>query len=540
MPLTQLLGTDLDAISRSHKKVSSYRVLLFDLLAGDSISDITLNRHKQIPVDITPYVVSVEITQSHDTDTNQATVQVASAGVLDWRLFNYSWVKIYEGDSRVDQGQWPVVFSGQFKGSPARSLERGRIEMFSHTAHDRSIFYRHNRITSRRNWQPNDSDANLGEICVEIATNANWGMGLDRQEVLFGLFYDKYGQEVRINKKLQVVDIPPMEALRNIMQVVQLEPAFNGEGRLVARPVDLDKPAFRGYEDGGLLISSNVSQNSSDTPTSVVVRGLDYRVSRVEWREQKLLDVGPTVIGMFDPRVQGEFSYSEENEFRAVPNPSAKNVKVRGDLLGQIFALDSKFSVSVERIDDFQCRAIIEFDGVFQAILIVTAEMLAYLGLKVAAGAIGQTGFWSSAAAWALDAAATLILFSVMQMMVAIGTVTFEVHGVPFEFVYQELEAKAMLADTFDQEDNPEEVENHILGTLEECETLARTILRRRVAETAQRELEVSYDFLIEPNDVVSYYEDGESARMYVQGVTKILKRGSFSASLSLVGYRIA
>jgi hypothetical protein len=445
---------------------------------------------------------------------------------------------ILEGDARVPKSQWPICFSGILRGSPARTYERGNIEVTQATAYDRSVYYRHRRITSARAWQPTDTDANLGDICVQIATNVDWGMALTRQEVLFGRFYDDSGAPVRINKKLQVVDIPPMEALTNIMQVVRREPAFNGEGKLVARPVDLTRPAIRQYVDEALIHKLDVQAADAKLPTSVTVTGLDYRLTKVEWNTQKVLTVGPVMVGFFNPRISKVQPYSEDNEHRVEPEDRARNWEVQGQLTAQLFGLDSDFRVEIDPVDDFRCRITIVFEAVEIAILIVTVELAAYLALKAAAGSVGQTG--QSIAAWALDAAATAILFHVMHMMTALGTVNFEVWGKPFEYVYQELEAKAMLADAYEEEDSGEEVENHILGTLEECELLARDLLIRKVAETAGRNVSMSYDFLIEPNDVIQVLEDGNIARYYVLEVSKQYDRGGDSSSLEVTGFRIA
>lgn len=537
MAINRLTGTVLDAISQSNDKAHGYRVLLFDLLAADSVSDITLDRYTQVPLDITPYVVSVAVTQSHDTEGNQAQFSIVGTS-LDRRLFNFSWVKVYEGDLRVDRDDWPVIFSGLFKGQPSRVFERGSMELFQHTAIDRSVFFRERNITSRRSWQPYQSDANLGEICVEIATNPDWGMGLNRQEVLFGSFFDNLGNEIRINKKLQVVDVPAMEALRNIMQVVQREPAFNGEGRLIARPVDLDRVAFRVHQNEDLIQRLDIPQNTGETTSCVRVTGLDFRMSRVDYPFQKMLTINGVTIGMFNPVITSREDYSDDREFRVVPHPVALNIQTQGSLLAQIFALDSQLDVDIVGVDDFSCEVTITFHGVFAAILIVTLSLALYIALRIAADAIGASSFILSVVAFALDITATILLFVVMQMMTAIGTLSFEIWGTPFEYVYRELEAKARVSDIRREEEQEHTVENHIIGTLDDAENLAFLILRRKIAETAGRNLSIASDFLLEPNDVIELEEEGEVARYYVLEISRNLQRGQDEPTMSVTAFR--
>jgi hypothetical protein len=525
-----LIGTDLDRISQSTEKIPSWRVLLFDPYQ-DTLSDITLNRYQQVPLDITPWVESVDVTASHDHDANQCSVNIAAGSDLDWRLLLFSWVKIYEGDYRVPYQQWPCVFSGQFQGQPGRNRGRDNMLQLGHTAIDRSIFYRDRRITSDKVWLPNDATGtDVGEIAVEIATNTVWGMGLDRSEVLFG----KLGYQ--INKKLQVVDEPPMQALRKLMQVVQVEPSFNGEGKLIAKRVDLDKVPIRGYSDYDLVETVDTPQNNLDLLSAVVVRGLDYRVSEVKGRFQKMLTIGPNTIGFFQPEYVTDVPWGDEESQRArtFGDDSVVNLRFEGSFLTSLLAYAGVDVTVSTRDDDRTCHIEIYLRGAEEAIILLIVMFLVYLGLKLLGNALGQ-------AIWPLgfifDTAATLLLFAIIQMMQAIGVVNFEVWAEPYEYVYQELEAKARLTDIPREEEKKEEVENFILGKLTECESLARKILRRKLAESAQRTVTLASDQLIEPNDVIELEEDGETARYYVLEISKTMSRGD-STEYSLTCFR--
>ncbi len=364
-------------------------------------------------------------------------------------------------------------------------------------------------------------------------------MGLDRREVLFGQFLDNLGGVERINKKLQIVDIPAMEALRNIMQVVQLEPAFNGEGKLIARSVDIDRGVFRVHNDDRLIQQYGIPRNTGDTVTDLKVVGLDYRLSRVDFPFQKVLTIPAVHVGVFNPVIEEILDYTDDRTYRVVPWPTAKNIQTQGTLLAHIFKLDDNITVTVEEIDDFSCKVRIELHGVWIAILIITYSLALYISLRIIADHIGAATFWNSVIAFALDAIATVLLFLVMQMMTAIGTLSCEIWGTPFEYVYREIEAKARVADILIHEAQEETVTNHIIGELADAEALAFALLRRRIAESAGRTITLSNDFLLEPNDVLELPEGDDVARIYVLQVDRSLERGSTSPTIGVTGFRV-
>ena len=191
MPRHSLAGTDLDAIFQSERRQPAVRVELFDPYQ-DSFSDMVLDQYEQVPLDITQYVKSVSFTQSVDLDASQATFEIAPSR-LSYRLFMWSWIKVFYGDHRVDPGLWPCVFTGVFQGQPGRQESRGSLYSYSHTAYGRCIYFRSKNVTSTRAWNPTDADANIGEIAAALAQDDEYGMALQREEVLFNKFFRPAG-----------------------------------------------------------------------------------------------------------------------------------------------------------------------------------------------------------------------------------------------------------------------------------------------------------------------------------------------------------
>lgn len=526
MARQNLIGTDLDRLSQSVSIFPAWRVILFDLYQ-DSISDIVLDRFQQLPIDVTQWCTDISFTNSHDTEANQANITFSGVD-FNWRLLLFSWVKIYQGDIRVDHTEWPCVFSGVFRGQPSRSNERGQLSSYSHTAYDRSVFFKNRKFTAGRSWQPNQSNVDIGEICREFALNREWGLALHPEEVLF----NRLGY--RINKKLQIVDIDGMEALNNILQVLRMKASFNGEGKLVVRQFDLDRLPIRIYNSNDLVKSVQLPQQPQNIPTSVTVKGLDYRLSRVDHRFQKILSIGPITVGMFTPRVTTRQSFSDNDEYRVVVDSRGYNVRFQGELLVHIFGLDSEYEINISQDGDYHCFIEIIFKGAIIAIIIVTATLAAFFALKVIGAEIGSADPLTAFIGWSIELLSIVLLMLIMQTIRSLGKMEFEVWGTPFEYVYKQLEAKAILADIDFTEDESRDIEQHILGTLEEVETQARNLLRQYVAETAQRDVVISDDLLLEPNDVIELDEEGVTARYYITQVQKTLKRGDeITCSLS-------
>jgi len=185
--------------------------------------------------------------------------------------------------------------------------------------------------------------------------------------------------------------------------------------------------------------------------------------------------------------------------------------------------MDDDFEINIVQDGDFHCIINIRFGGAELAVVIVTIMLAAYIGLKVLGAELGQV--WAPLG-WAIELTATALLFLIMQTMRSMGKLQFDVHGAPFEFAYLELVSKARLADVMSTEEEDNEIENHILSTIEQVESLAHDELRRRVAEVASRDVTLASDPLLEPNDVLELDEEGETARYYIREVRKNFSRG--------------
>ena len=172
------------------------------------------------------------------------------------------------------------------------------------------------------------------------------------------------------------------------------------------------------------------------------------------------------------------------------------------------------------------------------ALIIVTASLIVYIVLRLAADAMGAiVGLeWLG---FVFDIPATILLLVVMETMRSVGTIEFEVWGTPYEYVYREIQAKAILSDTTQEEDQPVEITNLILGSLDEVESLARDELRRRVAQVANRTVSIATDALLEPNDIIELQEEGEVARYLILEVSKTFERGASDPVYELTVYRV-
>jgi len=618
--LTGYQGTDLDQKIQAHDHVPDFQVLLFSRWA-DSDSDIIRGVYRQTPVDLTTYVLSGSVSLDMQSDAGSLNLTV-SLERFPIGIFYNCIVQLKEGDARIPQDEWPTTFTGWHTGQPSASeeiqdkittpseskTERGNERTVSIDFISRDAQYTEQELTSDGVWMPNqtpnpdpnnysfrDNYDDLGNIAKEFATNAEWGMGLESDEVLIGPL------PYRIEKQLQIVQQSGMEALKVIGEVLHLVPQFNGEGKLRYVSRRIDTPVVRSYS--GMQISSiPLGSGAFDSLNAVKAIGLDKDISDVVKAEQRLFAVQAT-FGFFDPEMtfSGKWGGDEQESYRVkvgevvdargktVTSPTIKNfleegfiptvsppeftkktefkyaIKVENDTALTVAALAAFFAGYLGLINlktNEQNEQAIKED-VWKSLLAVHTH-----GPPPSAPAGGLTAppteTPSTATVTALDLAAQALLLGGMFVLQQIGNYEFEVHGVPFETVYKELRVDAVLehfgsqipgTSVFRQwEKREKEVKNYIFSSKSDSvvpeiipthpevvnpglRTFAQRELSILLTEQSSRDLTMKRDILLEPGDV---FEDSETGFKYkVKSVSRELARGT-EPMMSVSVYRVA
>jgi hypothetical protein len=223
----------------------------------------------------------------------------------------------------------------------------------------------------------------------------------------------------------------------------------------------------------------------------------------------------------------------------------------------------------INTVNDPEFTKITEFDYVVQiendtllVIGLLVAMIAGYVGLTVAVTLLTpiETGTPGSPTtvnpgAVAAQIAASLLLIGGIYVLQQIGNFQFEIWGVPFETVYEEIRVDAILghfgtvsggAPFREFERKSKEIQNYILSTEDDSvvpatttepavtnpgvRSFARRELAISLAEQAKRQIEMTRDILLEPGDIIEHTLDGK--RYYITSIGRTLQRSGNSPSV--------
>lgn len=587
--LIHLLGTKLDQRTQSLNQKPAYQVLLFSRWL-DTDSDIVRGTYVQTPMDVTEFVQSASVNLDMATDASSASVTFAVEG-LPLGIFYNCIIQIREGDELVDKATWPTTFTGWRIGQPGSSETlrasapspedgqgaRGQVRTVTVTFVSRERQFADFQITSDGIWLPNavsnpqplsprNNYDDVGLIANEVATDTSWGMGLQPDEVNVGAL------PYRIEKQLQFVQIAAWEALHNLLQVLHRVPGVNGEGKIVVRDRSIRKPSVRRYR--GTHIASISQPDSNFTQiNAVIAKGLSKELTDVIKAFQKLVFIDGT-FGFFDPHMQFESNWGgdEQQTYRVkvgtvvdgngTTQTSPRIRKFHTD--GFITSVDDP---KLTDVNEFRYKVEIENDTLLVIGLLVAvfagyvAAMILVIVLTPTSAPPGQPTVVNVGAVIA-QIAASLLLLGGLFVLQQISNFDFEIWGVPFETVYEEIRHDAILAQ-FSQisggqpfrewERKDVEIKNYILSTIADSlvpaagtepavtnpgvESFAKTELEIQLAEQGSRELEIVRDLLLEPADII---EDEDSGfRYFIKSISRELVRGESPSTQTLTCFRV-
>jgi hypothetical protein len=589
--ITSLIGTKLDQRTQSLQQKPAYQVLLFSRWL-DTDSDIVRGTYTQTPMDVTEQVQSASINLDMETDASSASVTFA-IDKLPLGIFYNSIIVIREGDELVDIANWPTTFTGWRIGQPGSSEtlkpfaatpaqgqgKRGGVRQVTVNFVSRERQFADFEITSDGVWLPNskpnpqpnsprDDYDDVGLIAKEIATDSSWGMGLQPDEVQIGPL------PYRIEKQLQFVQIPVWEALMELLQVLHFVPGVNGEGRVVVRDRNITKASVRQYRSTHIAAISQPDASFTQV-NAVIVKGLAKDLTEVIKPDQKLVSIDGT-FGFFDPHMQFESNWGndEQQTYRvkiggAVTDGNGKTHESPRIRKFQTEGfITSVFPPDITDANEFYYKVEIENDTLL-VIGLLAATFAGYVaGMTIAAlltpFETGTPGNRTTVDPLQVVAqtAASLLLLGGLFVLQQIANFQFEIWGVPFETVYEELRHDAILAQ-FSQisggqpfrewERKDIEIKNYIFSTLADSpvpasgtepavtnpgiETFAVTELAIQLAQQGSRELEMVRDILLEPADIITDQDSG--FRYFVKSITRELIRGESPSTQQITAFRV-
>lgn len=575
--ISHLIGTDIDRKTRSPTQSPAYQVLLYSRWQ-DTDSDIARGLAHQTPIDLTSRTISMQLVLDMDTDASSLNATISVEG-LNLSIFTNCVIVLREGEASVDQAQWPTTFTGWRIGQPGSTEsaadgrptpEQGRGPRGSERTlqiqfHGREKLFAEYEITSDGVWLPNGKSQteqafqyrnqfdNIGDIAREVCENPEWGLGLTQDEVIIAK------QPYRIEKQLQFVQISAWEALQNLLEVLHLTPGVNGEGKIVVRDRKMDRPAARVY--GPREIVSIAQPDASFTEiNTVIARGLSKRLTEVLKKDQMLAEISGTA-GYFRNGVTVKNHWSDHKgdggnpegsylvKVGSVTDGDGKSVtspRIRRFKQESILPIDLLDAPEFVKVDEFKYEIFVEQNLEVQ-IGVIAALIGGYSTLSLTA--ISSAAGGDAITATAAQAAADFLLITGIMLLQSLGHFEFEIWGVPYETVYEEVRVDAILGHfgaragntpfrEFERKDK--EIQNYILSTEEDSvvpdtanepevtnpgvRSFARRELAICLAEQAKRQLVVIRDILLEPADII---EDQETGRRYfIKSISRTLQRG--------------
>lgn len=509
-----------DSIYYSTERTPLWRVLLYDLIK-DSFSDIVLGNSTQIPHNLTDYVESLSISEEMESaSTLKLTLRQSGNYPSPYMFTGLRVIQVLISEQRLNErglGGFYSLFIGPCQGQPGWTRSRddsGGVITLSCT--DRWFYYNKRQLNTREFVQGED----LGDIGVEIATTTpeTWGMGLEREEILFGV------QNYTIQHTIASIrDVSYTEGFDLLFFIPGKRVCFNGDGKLVAKDTDFIKPPSHIYTNEDLLQNINWPEESVDINNAVSVLGLSSSASEVLHKSQVLAEVRGT-IGYFKDKEEIKIYYSDDRRTRA------KSIRISTKKIDGWLIRSTK--VSLRTVDEFHCILIVDGNNnkwVFVVFLVVYLILIAVAALINGVplfGGIGSAALWIVAAIW---------LTLGLTIMQEIGTYYVEISGEPYEYVYKEVLESAEWSHVQAYEKREKQIENHLVHNATLAKTLAKRELIKETCKRCPRNLTLLDDPSLETDDVIEF-TDG--SRWYVSSIQRDYKRSDMNV-MTITGWMV-
>lgn len=516
-------GSFLNQIAGSQNRYPAHQVLVWDPQVV-TMNQIAAGTATEQPIDITAYVQSINFLENvgfenaNEPSVTQATMNF-KRGALVGQTFRRGYiedgiiVQIRQGDLRVIKQEWVPIFTGTFRGRPGDNpgVPANVSEGLAATAYGREERFLNLPVTT--DSFPVDTD--LGEMAMSVAQRH---MGLGQNEILFGAtgFQTKHITN-------QLVDINALEGLFQLFFPSGGKPKFDSRGRLTFVNVNLDKPPIRVYASDALIESKIATPNDVEVNNDVTVRGLNAELTRVVQDFQLLVEITVNT-GFFDSEYDERWYYSDDRTQRAQETFLQTQKKIKWsdgdwtevDEFSGKLSIDTKYLRNARVIIFITWLAIQVFvaiiDFIFQGGGIAADIIFTIFGINVTLGALR----------FALQLASQAALAALIWAMNFIGRGEYEVHGKPFEYVYQELVSQSRLVGLLREERRTIEFRNDFISDMATLDSISSSRLRRELVKDQVFTMVVMDDPIVEVDDVI---ETADGSKYYVVSVAKTIER---------------
>lgn len=488
-----------------------------------TVQDLVLRRAKSPSYDLTPWIESIDFEESSVFETSDDPVasklQITLTRKTDAQpipidertLLDGAPVRLYQGDARIDPEDWPCIFTGVIRGNPSVTrIERkdsGGIQTMTIAAYDRAEQFL-NRIVIGRSY---DTGTDVGKASVETAIEY---LGLDRREIGIG----EQGFALS-HEKNHLVDIEALNGIYELLFPVLKKPRFDSNGILIAADMDLNKPPARVYSTWKLVETLKRSERLQSANNAVKVLGLSNVMTQVCKQNQRLAVVTLT-SGWFEMDIKHWVWFSTD-----------KTVKAKDTYM------HTKHEMGISGTDSW--HPILEADGftTFRGYIAISTGFYPALNALI-------TWIWAGSAiafrvdpgAWEMGLIEIACMITILGILQRIGRGEYEIYGIPFENVYQQLSAFAWLLGTSQDDWRETEKRNDLLYTLDLCEAHAKELLRRELAKGHTYTIRMIDDPFLETDDIIQFGTE----KYYITNIKKRFERPQREAIMEITAWRIA
>lgn len=543
MSKRRFFGTPLDQISlQPTNRAPAYKVVIWNPNRA-SIHDVVLGNPQSPEYDITEWVKNIRFQENivfennDDAIASQLQIQLLydpdaePIQITEKTLLDGTPIRVFQGDVRVPQSQWLPIFTGTCRGVPTtteHSRDEANPRQMTVACVDRAAKYLNKKVTAREYTK----DTDVGRAAIETAID--W-MYLDRREILIG------DQDYVVgHPQSQLVDIEVLKGIAQILFTVGRKPRFDSEGFFVAADTDLNRAPIRRYETKDFAVRITRSQVLTQGNNSVRLLGLDNQLTKVTERKKRLAH-GSITAGFFESKVRDTIYFSENdgkgNGGRRAQNTVLENEKV--STIGELFGEDLSWRPQVEPDGFTTFQGLLVFDTGFDAevriILMATWLVSAIIANEIQNEmdllAAGSTIFTVAAVEAAIAAlqvplriaqiARDAAMIAIILSLTELGRVYWEIHGEPFNNVYQQLATTAQLDGILTEDLREIELRNDWLYELDYMVEKSRELLKRELIKSWTYEIDMLDDPFVETDDIIQI----DGLRFYVTSISKRLAR---------------
>lgn len=524
-------GTRLDQIWNTNRRSLSVRVCIWNP-KFDTMQSVVLNQWNGPRYDISQFVEATSVTQNQvfengdDAVSSRATFSILSdtlEGItvgskrlkVDQKMFKDGTpIVVYEGDSRIAIEDWPPIFTGVIRGYPgANTSSRAKVKKIRVQAFGRAQTYQRQSIVGINFAQNSD----LGDMAVETAMSE---LSLKREEIQFGRF-----EQIVLHKTNALTQIEKMSGLNEIMKHSNRRPYFDSRGYLVSHDTSFFKPPTWYFREDQ-VVSIHRTQNVAQQINSTEVNGLDFNLTKIV-QSVKLINTLDVTTGYFDSSYT-ELIYYSDDKTRRIQN-SFMQLLIRPGYGGSATWTPVDDFHGVLKINTGYAPEVLSLIAVIYTAAAAVEFICDYLIALLLLDPTGLLSFWSvpilNEIRWISQAIKTAALVGCILIMQKIGRFKIEIHGEPFENVYQELRAIAVVKDTAPVDVVQRTESMHWLSTIDQVKAMAKSQLRRELVKSHSYTIRVPAVSVLEVDDLIQIHCPGQGfdrpSRFYITAINR-------------------